>query len=172
MGSGGDRDRRLERSPVSVAHCPHTPTSSDSLRGHRESRRAILRGSPTRCDSGHLAGAANGRARSCIARIVKRIACPRMEQRTEDHVTLVRSGADPAGEEQALLAEVFHRGGCRAGAPERFEEQSHGVLDLRVRIAHDPVERISYTRPMGRGTFSSPRFALLQIPPWSPARST
>jgi hypothetical protein len=54
-------------------------------------------------------------------------------------LTFVRTGAHPAGKEQALCAKILHGGGSRAGAFEGREQQPNGLLNLRVRIKDDRV---------------------------------
>ncbi len=60
-----------------------------------------------------------------------------MQQRSPDHLALVRAAREPAREQQPLLAKAANRRGGRTGADEGVKEGAHRVLDLCVGVEHD-----------------------------------
>ena len=75
-----------------------------------------------------------------------------------------------AGKEQSVLVEVLDGRAGRARLFEGREEGPQDLLNLTIRIENDPVSRI-VNETDGIGDLSSPRRALLRIPPRTGAKN-
>src|SRR5207244_4517203 len=71
-----------------------------------------------------------------IARVLERAQGPPVQEWAPCQFALVRPGAQPAREQQPLLAEVAHRARRRTSPAEGLEERAQCSLDLAIGIQH------------------------------------
>lgn len=77
--------------------------------------------------------------RARVTRIVQHLQDARMLRRRPQEIAFVRSAAQPAGEEDVLLAEKAHGEKSAAGALEGVEDEADHALHARIGIEDDPA---------------------------------
>ena len=97
--------------------------------------------------------------RAGVPRVVQHPERPRMVEGAPDHLAFARAVPKTPRERQALVAEALHGRGGRAGSAERLKKHPDGVLDLLIRIEHDPPRGVVHQADRHAALqFAAPRF--------------